>query len=107
MQDLDAIHTFFSRYPEFAYDVENDVAEEFYRMCDFFNWDRDDDERKKARQLFKDAMVIRFNGLYGTDVNIIENWHKLCVAVRIEPLPTTISECKEVRAISTTYFSLN
>jgi len=92
---LDAISAFFSQYPDFAYDDQRGVAEEFYRMCDFFTWDRDDDERKKARQAFKDAMVIRFNGLYGTDISDIENWHKLCVAVYIDPLPTTIAGCKE------------
>ncbi|KAK7177635.1 hypothetical protein PSPO01_16314, partial [Paraphaeosphaeria sporulosa] len=93
-QDLDAISKFFSRYPSFAYDEEQGVAEEFYRMCDFFAWDRDDEEREEARQAFKDAMVIRFNSLYGTDVADLGNWHKLCIAVCIEPLPATISECK-------------
>lgn len=95
-QDLDAISNFFAQYPSFAYDEEKGVAEEFYRMCDFFDWDRDDKERREAREEFKDALVMRFNSLYGTDVSDIENWHKLCVAVCIEPLPTTISECKKV-----------
>lgn len=67
-------------------------------MCDFFAWERGDEERKEAHRAFKDAMVIRFNGLYGTDITKIENWHKLCVAVYIEPLPTTIEKCKEVSA---------
>jgi hypothetical protein len=49
-------------------------------MCDFFHWDRDDVEREEARQALAD----------------LENWHKLCIAVCIEPLPATISECKEV-----------
>lgn len=78
------------------HDDKKDVAEEFYRMCDFFAWGQNDHERNKARQAFKDAMVIRFNGLYGTDIRDIENWHKLCVAVHIEPLPTTVRNCKEV-----------
>ncbi|OAL46897.1 hypothetical protein IQ07DRAFT_614109 [Pyrenochaeta sp. DS3sAY3a] len=91
----DAISNFFAQYPSFAYDEENGVAEEFYRMCDFFDWDRDDEERREAREEFKDALVIRFNSLYGTDVNDLENWHKLCVAVCIEPLPATILECKK------------
>ncbi|KAJ4369229.1 hypothetical protein N0V83_006314 [Neocucurbitaria cava] len=64
-------------------------------MCDFFHWDRDDEERDDARQAFKDAMVIRFNSLYGTDVADLGNWHKLCIAVCIEPLPATIPECKK------------
>jgi hypothetical protein len=95
-QDLDAISKFFSKYPGFAYTEEQGVAEEFYRMCDFFDWDRDDEERAEARQAFKDAMVIRFNSLYGTDVTDLANWHKLCIAVCIEPLPATILECKKV-----------
>ncbi|KAF2008253.1 hypothetical protein BU24DRAFT_429504 [Aaosphaeria arxii CBS 175.79] len=94
-QDLEAISKFFSHYPKFAYEEERGVAEEFYRMCDFFHWDRDHKDRDKARSAFKDAMVIRFNSLYGIDVADLENWHKLCIAVCIEPLPATISECKE------------
>jgi hypothetical protein len=74
------------------------VAEEFYRMCDFFAWDKDDEQCKEARRAFKDAMVIQFNSLYGTDVANIENWHKLCVALYIEPLPDTVHHCKEVRS---------
>lgn len=65
-------------------------------MCGFFSWDQDGDEREEARQAFKDAMVIRFNSLYGTDISNIDKWHKLCVAVNNEPLPTTIKDCKEV-----------
>ncbi|KAF2713282.1 hypothetical protein K504DRAFT_423776 [Pleomassaria siparia CBS 279.74] len=80
---------------KFAYDNEGDLAEEFYRMCDFFAWDRKASARLEARQSFKDAMVLQFNSIYGIDTSDIENWHKLCVAVYIEPLPATIEECKE------------
>jgi hypothetical protein len=79
-----------------VHDHTRGVSEEFYRMCDFYAWDRDDDDREKARQAFKDALVIRFNSLYGTDISDIENWHKLCVATCIQPLPTTIATCKQV-----------
>jgi hypothetical protein len=95
-EDANAIGTFFSKYPEFAYDHGKGVAEEFYRMCDFFGWEREDDKREEAGRAFKDAMVIRFNALYGTDITDIENWHRLCVAVYIKPLPVTIAECKKV-----------
>jgi hypothetical protein len=97
-EDLDALSAFFSKYPDFAYDRERGVAEEFYRMCDFFDWDKEDPERKHARRTFKDALVIQFNSLYGIDVADIDNWHKLCVALYIEPLPDTTHYCKEVRS---------
>lgn len=96
MQDVNAIAVFFSMYPKFVYNDKRGVAEEFYRMCDYFAWKKDDAAREEARHAFKEAMVIRFNGLYGTDVTNLESWHKLCVAVHIEPLPMTIVKCKEV-----------
>ncbi|KAL1792981.1 hypothetical protein ACET3X_009488 [Alternaria dauci] len=94
-RDSDAISAFFTKYSDFPYDPNRGVAEEFYRMCDFFAWDKDDEQLKEARRAFKDAMVIQFNSLYGTDVANIENWHKLCVALYIEPLPDTVHHCKE------------
>jgi hypothetical protein len=65
-------------------------------MCDFFGWDKKDKERREAHQAVKDAMLMRFNALYGTDVFNINNWHKLCVAVDIDPLPQSIKACKAV-----------
>lgn len=96
MEDSSAIDTFFSMYPEFSYDHKRGVAEEFYRMCDFFAWNKNDPAREEARRAFKDAMVVRFNGLYGTDITDIGNWHRLCVALHIEPLPATVASCKKV-----------
>jgi hypothetical protein len=65
-------------------------------MCDFFGWEKEDRQRKEARNAFKDAMVLQFNSMYGTNVHEIENWHTLCIALGIEPLPTTIDDCKKV-----------
>lgn len=93
--DSDPIAAFFAEYPSFDYEEDQGTIEEFYRMCDYFGWDREDEERKQAHRLFKDAMVLRFNELYGTDVSSLENWHKLCIAVDIDPLPQTVEECKE------------
>jgi hypothetical protein len=72
-------------------------VQEFYRMCDFFEWEKDDEEKKSAHEEFKTAMVLTFNALYGTDVNNIESWHKLCVALDINPLPKGLEQCQRVR----------
>ena len=66
-------------------------------MCDFFKWETDDEERKIAHENFKNAMVHQFNSLYGTDVNDIESWQKLCLALNIVPLPEGIKQCRKVR----------
>ena len=65
-------------------------------MCDYFGWEKGDDERDEALGEFKTAMVLKFNEVYGTDIEDIECWHRLCVAVDISPLPTTIAGCKTV-----------
>jgi hypothetical protein len=74
----------------------NPIVQEFYRMCDFFEWERDDYEKKTAHEEFKTAIVLTFNALYGTDVEDIDSWHKLCVALDINPLPKRLKNCRRV-----------
>jgi hypothetical protein len=65
-------------------------------MCGYFGWNKGDDAKDDALREFKTAMVFKFNNIYGTDTEDIECWHRLCVAVDINPLPTTIVDCKKV-----------
>ena len=41
-------------------------------------------------------MKREFDDFYGTDEKDIENWHKLCYVLRIEPAPDTLRECRDV-----------
>ena len=43
-------------------------------MCDFFDWDREDPERKEAHDSFKTALVLEFNSIYGTELDNMESW---------------------------------
>jgi len=65
-------------------------------MCDFFDWDRNDPERAEAHDGFKTALVQQFNSLYGTEVDDIESWRGLSLALDIVPLPNNLKEAKEV-----------
>ena len=56
-------------------------------------------EKKAARYEFNLAMKKEFDALYGSDEKDINNWHKLCHVLRIDPIPNTLSEC---RVVSTT-----
>ena len=94
--DLGPVESFFAQYPDFDYCKERPIVQEFYRMCDFFEWEGDDNEKKVAHEDFKTAMVLTFNTLYGTDVDDIDSWHKLCVALNISPLPKGLRECQRV-----------
>lgn len=68
----------------------------FFHMCDVYEWGRDDEEKKEARTLLKDAMVLDFNNIYGTDVNDISSWHNLCQILRITPIPDGLEASREV-----------
>ena len=96
---MDPLDAFFARYPSFDYRPKCSSTEEFYRMCDFFDWDRDDLERAEAHDEFKTALVKQFNTLYGTEVDSIESWRGLSVALGIWPLPENVNEAKKVSLI--------
>ncbi|KAF9496626.1 hypothetical protein BDN71DRAFT_1505541 [Pleurotus eryngii] len=86
---------FFANYPEFQYNTGRSAILEFYRLCDFNHWDRDDPEREKAHKAFKDALVKEFNDVYGTDEKDINSWHKICTVVNIDPLPDTLRKARD------------
>lgn len=65
-------------------------------MCDFLDWDRDDPEREEAHDSFKTAMVQQFNSLYGTEVEDIESWRGLSLALDVFPLPDDVGKAKKV-----------
>ncbi|KAH7207883.1 uncharacterized protein BKA55DRAFT_586389 [Fusarium redolens] len=94
-RSLDHIDRFFARYPTFEYDSSRPIWTEFYRMCEFFKWDRHDKEMKDAKQEFKTAMVKQFNDIYGTDPNNLNSWQKLCRVLNMEPVPTDLAACRE------------
>ena len=90
------LDSFFAQYPAFVYDQTSSSSEEFYRLCDFFHWDRDDPDREEAHDSFKAALVQQFNSLYGTEADDIESWRGLSLALDIVPLPDDLSEVKKV-----------
>jgi hypothetical protein len=87
---------FFAQYPEFSYDASAPVMTEFWKMCDYFGWDEDDEERKSARGSLKDAMTQQFNNIYGTDVESISAWKNLCQVLHIDPIPDELNACRNV-----------
>lgn len=62
-------------------------------------WERGDDERDSAYQEFKDALTQQFNANYGTDAEDINAWQNLCGRLNIEPVPTTLKRCRQVRLL--------
>ncbi|KAG0705581.1 hypothetical protein DFH29DRAFT_267646 [Suillus ampliporus] len=95
---------FFAGYSKFGYNPSASASLEFYRMCDEFDWDREDEEREKASRDFKDALVQQFNYIYGTDADDLTPWRTLCQIVHISPIPDTLTSCRE--AVKATYVNI-
>lgn len=90
-----ALVRFFNKWPEFDYYREAELIKEFMRLCREKQWSPK--ERYNTKEDLRDAMVERFNEIYGTDENDLEAWKKLCRHVHVDPIPDTLDECKKVR----------
>jgi len=60
--------------------------------------------RNVARQDFREALVLEFNHIYGTNANNLPSWQKLCQNLRIEPIPKTLGDCR--KKVGSTYVNL-
>ncbi|KDN35285.1 hypothetical protein RSAG8_11720, partial [Rhizoctonia solani AG-8 WAC10335] len=102
LEQLDPVHNraylkaFFGKYPSFNYDSSKPVMLEFYRMCDRFGWERDNREREKARDHFKNAMVQEFNSIYGTDDHSLAAWQNLCRVIKLADIPDELEACRQL-----------
>lgn len=70
-------------------------------MCRFFGWEKDSNnmhpiEREDASTNFRIAMVRTFNRKFGEGLEVKRAWLFLCTVLRVEPMPDTITELKEV-----------
>lgn len=93
---LDAVSAFYAQYPDFDYTAMNGPCAEFYRLSDVKQWSRFGKEQKEARSAFQTALVDLFNERYGTDVDSLENWQKVCVVLNFWSPPSTVEECQAV-----------
>ena len=66
---------------------------------------RDDPEKKNACHHFNVAIKEEFNDLYGSDENDIENWHKLCRVLKIDPVSETLQGCRAVSFFLTLFWA--
>ncbi|KAF8599040.1 hypothetical protein BDV93DRAFT_498096 [Ceratobasidium sp. AG-I] len=90
------IRAFFDKYTLFDYSPSEPVMSEFYRMCDMYRWDREDETKKQARLDLKDALTLQFNAIYGEDENSLEAWQNLCVVLNIGNIPTGLDACRKL-----------
>jgi len=90
---------FFAQYMNFEYNPAGSATDEFYRLCDLRDWDKNDPQKEIAKQGFQDALTLQFNNSYGTDVDDLTKWQALCAKLGVDPIPESLYACREVRKI--------
>jgi hypothetical protein len=92
----DYVSAFFAQYPGFRYNPSTRAQTQFDNMCKVFEWDKGNLERANALRELKDALIRQFNGIYGIDVDSLENWKNLCRVLEILPVPRGLNDCRNV-----------
>lgn len=97
------IELFFAQYYPFQYHPSQPVMAEFYRLCEVMGWTRryrgsllKSEEQKAAKEGIQSAIAKTFNDTFGVDTHDLRSWQKLCRALRLDPVPTNLSECHKV-----------
>jgi hypothetical protein len=95
-----AIDGFFSQHRDFRYDANENTAAQWNRMKeenkDFWRGH----VLRNVQESYYNAMARAFNDAYGTDVDDLWAWQKLCEAVQCDWIPNTVWQCKEVSYVT-------
>ena len=100
--EMDEIDELFIQYLGFAYQREQPVYVEFYRMCDIFGWHKQSNggfpvAREKSWALFRIAIVQAFNSTFGAEANSLASWQRICRCLGLYPVPENLHEAQQVR----------
>lgn len=85
---------FFISHDGFVYIPVEPAETQFRRLCSEREWNKH--REKKARELYRNALVKQFNVSYGTDETSLDNWRRLCAYLGFFPLSNTIEDYRLV-----------
>lgn len=92
------IHEYFARYPDFEYQPMAPFLQEFRRLLREKGWLNDPNRSKAEWDAIHDAMVLQFNATYGRSAGDLSAWQSLCAALGVDPIPDNIKQCRKVGA---------
>ena len=99
----DNLQKFFASHAGFTYDSSVPASQQFQQLRRHSQWEHDSPEGNEAWESFRDALVLDFNGIYGTDQDDIQAWHALCTVLGVNPTPDTVSACRAVSSFCFTH----
>ncbi|KAF8592855.1 hypothetical protein BDV93DRAFT_462258, partial [Ceratobasidium sp. AG-I] len=83
---------FFSKYPEFEYNISEPYLDEFQRMKNITNWKKL--SFKKARKGIKIAAIRQFTDLYGVKKDDLHNLHNLFAVIGVIYASKDVDVCQ-------------
>jgi hypothetical protein len=89
------ISGFFSQRPDFPYDPSQSTMSQYQKLKKK-ETDMPSHAFRRMQQGFHDSIAEAFNLVYGTDVNSLEAWHKLCTLLGCWNIPDNVEACKRV-----------
>ncbi|EAU90712.1 hypothetical protein CC1G_03981 [Coprinopsis cinerea okayama7 len=103
------LQTFFDRFlPNFIFDPRNPSYDEYHRLEAFRKQTNHPSlattTRKALLEEFRIALIEQFHFRFGRDVESLDAWRALCVAMKIEPVPDTLKEAR--KAVFNTHVNL-
>jgi hypothetical protein len=75
----------------FEQDTNATFITNFKRLAITQGW-----SNKEAKSRRPEALEAEFDAHVGTDVTKLEGWQRMCKNCRIEPVPSSITQCKKV-----------
>ncbi|CCT66235.1 uncharacterized protein FFB20_01790 [Fusarium fujikuroi] len=87
------VDLYFANFKGFDHQRQKPFFDEFYRMCDHFDWS--DDEATEPWYNFRIALVQEFNYVFGEDEENLQNWKKMFKIIGLSE-PTSLSEAHTV-----------
>lgn len=83
---------YFAAYPTFTLDPHLPILQNFNRLAKAQGWG--EKRTKKERQIYLQGQYTIHLGSISTGK--LQSWQSLCQELRVDPIPTSIIQCKKV-----------
>jgi len=92
---------FFSRFPGFEADPTVPLLVDFERLAVSRHWIAGSKTYARHRRV---CLTQEFEKCYGQDGTKLASWQALCIDLRVEPVPTSITKCRKVNEYNSRVF---
>ena len=97
---IDPLHAYFAGHVGFVKNDSNGSFAEFNRLMTSLGHAQDSKPYRREQRRYATAFVGHVNATYGEGRASLAQWQALCRACSIQPVPLSITKCRQVRFMS-------